>query len=313
MKRAILFLFGLSLMAVSCSDDDDNNPKGTPNPDYKAVTLDEIVKDFKFIDGVGAKDVSKAAMADFEAWVKELNEVTKYNDVAKEGKAGKLGKRYINAKGVETIQLIKKGLIGALQLNNFNNALMSGIQGKDAAARKKAVDMGVKYLLGSDKPKTKDEFKAEGNAFGKYMMSVAASTKYKDIDKHIYKAIEMAYANVDNKEKYGEYLLDLNKHVVTVVAFRGVHYLAGYGGKIREKDGFTGENVHELSEGLGFAYSLQFAYKPRGQFYLSPEEAKKFANVNLWEEAKDKSGNSFLDKESERIAEMFGFTVADAK
>ncbi len=219
MKRAILFLFGLSLMAVSCSDDDDNNPKGTPNPDYKAVTLDEIVKDFKFIDGVGAKDVSKAAMADFEAWVKELNEVTKYNDVAKEGKAGKLGKRYINAKGVETIQLIKKGLIGALQLNNFNNALMSGIQGKDAAARKKAVDMGVKYLLGSDKPKTKDEFKAEGNAFGKYMMSVAASTKYKDIDKHIYKAIEMAYANVDNKEKYGEYLLDLNKHVVTVVAF----------------------------------------------------------------------------------------------
>ncbi len=313
MKRVILFLMGLSLLAVSCNDDDPKKPdEPTKNPDYKVVTLDEIVKGFKFIDGVSTKDVAKDAMADLNAWVKELNEITKYNDAAEKGKAGKLGKRYVNAKGVETVQLIKKGLIGALQLNNFNHSLMGGVRAKDAATRKKAVDVAVKYLLGTATPKTKDEFKAEGNAFGKYMMSVSASTKYKGIDEMIYKAIENAYANVENGRAFQGYLMELNEYVTTVVAFRGVHYLAGYGEKIREN--FDGENVHELSEGLGFAYSLRFAYNEYAyKYYLTPEEARKFAEVNLWEEAKDKSGNSFLDKESERIAKMFGFTVAEAK
>ncbi len=315
MKRVILFLMGLSLLTVSCDNDDPKNPnEPTLNPDYKAVTLEEIVKGFKFIDGVSTKNVAKDAMEDLNAWVKELNEITKYNDAAEKGKAGKLGKRYVNAKGVETVQLIKKGLIGALQLNNFNYSLMAGVKGKDAATRKMAVDMAVKYLLGSATPKTKDEFKAEGNAFGKYMMSVSGSTKYKGIDKMIYNTIDMAYANVDNPRKYNVALLQLNKYVTTVVAFRGVHYLAGYGEKIRQN--FDGESVHELSEGLGFAYSLRYAYNPTHNpsvFYLTADEAKKFADVNLWDEAEDKSGNSFLDKESERLAKMFGFTVAEAK
>ncbi len=316
MKRVILFLMGLSLMAVSCDNDDPKTPdtpkKPVLNPDYKVVTLDDIVKEFKFIEGVSVADVAEGAVGDLNSWVKELNEITKYNATAEKGKAGKLGKRYVNAKGVETVQLIKKGLIGALQLNKFNKSLMSGIRAKDADTRKKAIDMAVKYLLGTAKPKTKDEFKKEGNAFGKYMMSVSTSTKYKGIDKMIYEAIERAYASTENPKVYMGALMELNEYVTTVVAFRGVHYLAGYGEKIRKN--FEGESVHELSEGLGFAYSLRFAYNEyKYKYYLTPEEAKKFADVNLWDEAADKSGNSFLDKESERIAKMFGFTVADAK
>ncbi len=313
MKRTILFMACISLLMVSCKDDKKDEPKpNTPNPNYKVVTLDDIVKEFKFIDGVSTADVSPEAIAELNLWVGELNEVNKYDHKATEGKSGKLGKRYINAKGVETVQLIKKGLIGALQLNNFNFSLKEGIGAQDANARKTALDKAVKFLLGSTEPKTKDEFKEEGNAFGKYMMSVAKSDKYKDIDKDIYKTIQTAYDNANDLKspKYVNTLVELNKKVTTVVAFRAVHYIAEYTEKIRED--FDGGNVHELSEGLGFAYSLRFAYKGGG-YYLTPEQATAFAQVNLWNEAKDKSGSSFLDKQAKEIAKMFGFTVADAK
>ncbi len=311
MKKSILFLLGLSILTVvSCKKDDGDTP-GVKN----VVTLEQVVKEFKFLgDDAKIKNVAISAIPDLSAWVKEYNAIP--TGEAEKGKAGILGKRYVNAKGVETIQLIKKGLIGALQLNGFNNALMRGVMTDKPEARKVAVDKAVKYILGNydpANPKSKNDFKAEGNAFGKYMMSVASSTKFKDIDKLIYKTIKDAKDNANDKKKYQMALGMLNHYVTTVVAFRGVHYMAGYGEKIRQN--FNGENVHELTEGLGFAYSLQFAYnmQKHGTFRLTAEEAKKFADVNLWDEAEDKSGNSFLDQQSKKIAKMFGFLVADAK
>ncbi len=300
MKKSILFLFALSLMVVSCKKDKKDEPKQT-------VTLESIVKEFKFIDGVSTADVSKSALADMNAWVDELNAISK-DAKAERGKAGKLGKRYVNTRGVETVQLIKKGLIGALQLNQFKSALAAGAMGaRTAEARKAAVDKAVKYLLGTKELKTRDEYKKDGNAFGKYMISVAGSEKYKDIDKQIVEAIETAYANVENPKVYGQALLQLNNYVVRVVAFRAVHYMAKYTPKIREN--FDGESVHELSEGLGFAYSLQFTYNiANHQPFVSAEDAKKITEVNLWSE----EGKKFVEEQAAEIAKKVGFTVEDA-
>ncbi len=316
MKKLLLGVAALAILAVGCSDDKEEEPtpvkKRTENPNYEATTLDKIVKEFKFIDGVSENDVAPTAKTDLEDLVVELNKVNKYDDVAVKGETGKLGKRYVSAKGVETVQVIKKGLIGALQLHKANLSLMAGVQAQDADGRKAALDMAVKYLLGQREPQTKDEFKANGNAFGKYMMSVAKSEKYKDIDQFVYTTVEEAYANVDNKPVYMQTLLQLNGYVNTIVAFRTVHYLAEYGEKIR--DDFNGENVHELSEGLGFAYALAFSYnKTTHQPYLSLDKAREVIGVNLWDEAKDNSGNSLLDKTAQEIADMFDFTVEDAK
>ncbi len=290
MKKSILLLFGLGVLLTSCSE--DKNDPSTKNT-KENTTLEKVVEEFKFLgDEAKVENVSEKAMEDLKEWIAEYNAIDG-DKIAKKGQGGRLGKRYVNAQGVETIQLIKKGLIGALQLNGFNKYGRTDL------------NKAVKFILGDynpAKPKTLNDFKAEGNAFGKYMMVVAKSTKFKDIDKKIYKAIE-------DKNS-----LELVKLVNTVVAVRGVHYMSKYADKIRSN--FDGESVHELSEGLGFAYSLQFAYTGSHQppfFYLTSEQAKKFADVNLWDEAKDKSGNSFLDKQSKKIAEMFGFTVADAK
>ncbi len=311
MKKSILFLLAFSLLAVSCKKDDNDTP---PTP--RVITLNDIIKEFKFLEKAGVNpEVNTVAKKDLEAWVVELNKINKVTTTATEGKAGKLGKRFVNTKGVETVQLIKKGLIGALQLNGFNNASMAGVRAKDGQGRKAALNRAVAYLLGDykGKKKSKDDFKKEGNAFGKYMVSVAKSERFKDIDKKIYEAIERAEKSTNDPKKFGAALVQLNEHVTTVVAFRAVHYLAGYGEKVRND--FNGENVHELSEGLGFAYSLQFAYNYYGGHkpYLTAKEAKAFTTVDLWKEAKDKSGNSFLDKGAEKIANLFRFTVADAK
>ncbi len=315
MRKVILLLVGLSLFAVSCSDDDPQKPEEKPvfgvNPTNKAA-VDKIVKVFENAKAGGIatikSELAPNSVADLTAWDAEYAKIKDITIEAMQGKAGKLGKRILNAKGIETAQLIAKGLIGAFQLNGFNAASMEGVMATDAKTRREALNKAVAYLLGGlDLTKTKDDFKKANNSFGKYMAS------YPEKQAKIYAAIKMAFDKADDKAAYNGALMELNKWVTNVVAFRAVHYIGGYGHKIKEEGGFTGENIHELSEGLGFAYSLAFAYNgAKHGYYLPMEEAKAFTTVNLWEEAKDKSGNSFLDKSAEKIATMFGFKVADA-
>ncbi len=317
MKKVILLLMGLSLLAaVSCSDDDDpQKPEEKAvfgkNPTNKA-DVDAIVKVFENAKAGGIATIkahlAENSVADLTAWDAEYAKIKDLTTEAKAGKAGKLGKRILNAKGIETAQLIAKGLIGAFQLTGFNKTLMEGVMTTDVKKRREALNKAVAYLLGGlDLTKTKDDFKKANNSFGKYMAT------YPEKQAKIYAAIKMAFDKADDKAAYNGALMELNKWVTNVVAFRAVHYIGGYGHKIKEEGGFTGENIHELSEGLGFAYSLAFAYNgAKHGYYLPMEEAKAFTVVNLWEEAKDKSGNSFLDKSAEKIATMFGFEVADA-
>ncbi len=314
MKKSILFLFVISLLVVSCNKDDDEQPKKMvfgENPTNQA-TVDQIAKIFKNAKAGGIATIkgnlNPQSVSDLTAWDAEYATIKDITTEAEKGKAGKLGKRTLNAKGVETSQLIAKGLIGAFQLNGFNMASMEGIRAKDAKGRREALNKAVAYLLGGlDLTKTKDDFKKENNSFGKYMSA------YPEKKAKIYAAIKMAFDKADDKAAYSGAMVELNKWVTNVVAFRAVHYIGGYGHKIKEEGGFTGENVHELSEGLGFAYSLAFAYNmATHRPYFSLEEAREFTNVDLWVEKDDNSGESKLDLSAEKIATMFGFKVADA-
>ncbi len=314
MKKSILFLFVVSLLVASCTKKDDEEPKKMvfgENPTNQAA-VDQIAKIFENAKAGGIATIKAnldpRSIADLTAWDAEYASIKDITTEAEKGKAGKLGKRTLNAKGVETSQLIAKGLIGAFQLNGFNKASMEGVMAKDTKGRREALNKAVAYLLGGlDLTKTKDDFKKANNSFGKYMSS------YPEKKEKIYAAIKMAFDKADDKGAYNGAMMELNKWVTNVVAFRAVHYIGGYGHKIKEEGGFTGENVHELSEGLGFAYSLAFAYNgAKHGYYFSLEEAREFTNVDLWVEKDDKSGKSKLDLSAEKIATMFGFKVADA-
>ncbi len=328
MKKSILFLFGLGVLLTSCETEGDkpvvdpvtpapvDNAKFGVNPTNQAE-LDEIAGLFKYAK---AGEISKIkdklepnSVADLEKWDAEYAQIKDLTTEAAEGVAGFMQrgskKMPLNAKGVETAQLIAKGLIGAFQLNGFNKAAMEGImKATDAKGRREALNKAVTYLLGGlDFSKTGDDYKAMNNSFGKYMV------KYPEMKKGIEDAAKSAFANANDKAKYSAAMVELNKWATRVVAFRAVHYLAGYGGKIKEQGGWTADNVHELSEGLGFAYSLAFAYNyAKHTPYFTIDEAREFTDVDLYTERKDTSGQSKLDLSSEKIAKMFGFKVADA-
>lgn len=324
MKKYILPLVGVILMFSSCEKKKEiQNEFSIENPTNKAE-LDKISEQFK---AIGTMDFDKLMLdeevkADMLVWKAEYEKIKVSTEEATKGKAGFLyeapdnkdKKRYVNAKAIEVDQLIKKGLIGAFQLRGFNNSLRDAVMAKEAKARVESLNKGVVYLLGSLKlNKTADEFKAENNSFGKYLLKVAKTAKHKDIDKKLYAAIERAYANANSKEVFNKTLLEINEYADVVVAMRAVHYISGYTGKLREENGFTGGTVHELCEGLGFVYSLQYAYNSKTHsMHFSHKDVKEVTDVNLWEEAMNKTGNSTLDKMSEKIASIFGFTVADA-
>lgn len=331
MKKVLLLaVLGLSfgLAATSCSKD---NEKDKPvvtgevytmdNPTNKAE-LDKIKAEFAQLKegNYAAVNIASDAKVNIVKWAKEYAEVKALETEATEGKAGFLPdgkkKRYVSGKAVEPNQLIAKGLIGAYQLYNFATTGMAALKAQTAKERAEILNKCVVYLLGDLKfGKTIDDFKAEGNSFGKYMMVISEKGKYAGIAKQLEAEITKAYTLVNDKNAFIASLSKIGETANLITAFRGVHYIAGYTAKLREEGGFTGKNVHELSEGLGFIYSLQFAYnyEQHGTFMLSAEDAKAITEVNLWEEAKKSADDSKLDKMAEQVAGLFGFTVAEAK
>ncbi len=325
MKKYLYLILGVAMgFSFSSCDKENKTPK-----------VDELVsvKDFKFDEASNQDDLNKITaaikaysldevvepakteLAGFKAQAKVIDKEVQ----AEKGKAGyimqgKDKKRLVNANGVEIEQVFKKGFIGAYQLNGLNNAMKAMLATQDKAVREAELNKAVVYLLGERKfNKTKKDFKNDGNSFGKYLMSVTEQDEFKGIDQDLYKAFIKAYANLEKDEVLKEALATINKCATTVVAVRGVHYIYSYTAKLRAKGMSDGEVVHELSEGLGFVYALQFASKfPKEGMYYTAEEANAVANANLWDEATDKSGKSLLDNNSAKIAELFGFDPAKA-
>ncbi len=321
-----MFLLSLGVMFVSCEKDKNDDPKPEENElayisnTFEAIKVihDNLGADaektpadlVKLYDEKIKKNIASSEQALFAGWIEHMKDNA--DQTAEAGKAGKLGKRFLNEKGIELPQMVKKGFIGSFQLNGFNRALYEGIQATTKEDRKKALDKGVAYLLGSveqlEKAKDADgKYPVyPGNQFTHYMNKVSTSEKYKNIGDDLYAALKDAYTKTDDKAAYSNTLLEVNKFVVTIVGFRAVHYLT----KGEElQGGFSEGAAHEISEGLGFCYSLQFAYKPHGQYYLTPAQAKEFTTVDLW----GANAPEFLDNKANEIAGLFDFTVADAK
>ncbi len=323
MKKGLLIAaLGLSC-AVAFTSCDKDNKKDEPVVKIDSQLAKEVAEK---LTKVGATDAVKQEIG---AWATKSTALEMSKDEAKEGKEGFLPdgkkKRFVNANGVEVSQLVAKGMIGAYQLQGYTTRAYSAMNAREDAAKRKALfEEAVSYLLGDMNFKKADgtykndkDYKKEGNSFGKYLCVISQKSggKYEGIANELYTAIEEG-VNTTVAKGGNEFIGTLAKIGTIankVIAFRGVHYLAKYGEAIRTK--MDGHSVHELSEGLGFIYSLQFAYnyEQHGTFMLSAEDAKAITEVNLWEEAKKSADDSKLDKMAEQVAGLFGFTVAEAK
>lgn len=308
--------------------------------DFSDVSLNSSDKNIKS-KTAASKDffsdnttTSNSIKADFETWItKQVEEVfPKWNDNAEAGKAGKIQEsgggstRYVNSQGLELNQALNKSLIGALMVDQIlNNYISKSVlddgdniknnndgkldEGKNYTKMEHKWDEAFGYLYGAEEdakaPKlNKDSF------LNKYLDRVEKDEKHAGIAKRIYDAFKAGRAaivakNYDERDKQANVI---RGEISKIIAVRAVYYLQA--GKKAKQSNDLGSAFHDLSEGYGFIYSLQFTRIPNTETpYFNKGKVDGFINELM-------KGNGFwdvsvetLDKISKEIADKFGLQV----
>lgn len=318
---------------------------GDANPftsmDLNASTKSIRSKVAASVDFFSSNTVDAAAIkTDFETWINaQVDEVfPNQMTLASAGTAGQIADgtstRYVNSKGLEYNQAVNKGLIGALMLDQtLNNYL--GIAVLDAADNVNQNDAGTLasgknyttmehkwdeaygYVYGTatDKANPNPTIGADDSFLNKYIGRVEGDMDFAGIAADIWDAFKMGRAAI----VAGDYTVrDQQANIIKeklseVIGIRAVYYLQ------QGKNGITNMNMgtafHDLSEGFGFIYSLQFTRQPNtNNPYFTKAEVDGFiadlmgdgAN-GLWDVTP-----ATLDAISTAIAAKFNFTVEQA-
>ncbi len=279
-----------------------------------------------------------AIKAEFESWLSaQVAEVfPAENTVAAPGVAGQIADgestRYVNGKGLEYNQLFNKGLIGALMVDQaLNNYLGLSVldeatnvddndndivaEGQNYTTMEHKWDEAYGYLYGTsaDLSNPNATIGDDDSFLNKYIGRVEGDSDYAGIAAEIFNALKLGRAAIVAK-KYD--LRDAQAAIVRtkiseVIAIRAVYYLQ-QGKNALEAENF-GTAFHDLSEGYGFIYSLQFTRNnDTGTSYFSRAEVQAYldqfeAGNGLWDITPEA-----LDTMSNEIAERFGLSVAEA-
>ncbi len=276
---------------------------------------------------------------DFESWIfAQVDEVFPNENVAATpGVAGQIADgssvRYVNGDGLEYNQIVNKGLIGALMvdqmLNNYlgaavldeadnraNNDSSVAEEGKAYTTMEHKWDEAYGYLFGaSSNPANPIPDLGEDSFLNKYLSRVNGDSDFTGIADDIWEAFKLGRAAIvardyTVRDEQSNIIKDL---VSQVVAVRAVYYLQQGKNGLPTSGNNYGPVFHDLSEGAGFVYSLRFLRKSNSsEAYFSREEVDGFMDQLT-------AGNGFwditpetLDAMSEAIAVKFDFTVAQA-
>ncbi len=283
-----------------------------------------------------------AIRADFDGWITgQVEEVfVNWETTAAPGVAGQVPQgervRYINAKGLEYNQMINKGLIGALTLDQIvNNYLSPAVldegdnrsnndsdtmeEGKSYTAMEHKWDEAYGYLFGlNTDPTNPVTGENDGDLFlGSYIGQVAEDPDFSDLITASYDAFKLGRAAIVAKDYAvrDEQAKIIKAKLALVPSVRGVFYLQAGKNALAEAVPDYGGAFHALSEAYGFIYSLQFAQDPAtGKTYFTKAEVDALLTQllgdgenGLWDVTPET-----LDSISETIAIKFGFTVAQA-
>ena len=189
-----------------------------------------------------------------------------FASTASAGVAGKLGTTLVDAKGIETQQVIQKGLIGAYQIDLICNVLLDEgldaenyavVSGKNYTQLEHNWDLAFatltpnpNYLIGSTATaKGTIEF-----ALGSYVW------EYNKDDIDDYKKILPAFLKGrvaivnNNKAEINAQALFIKQFLQKTIAKAARGYLA----KCKDVSLTEAQKAHAFGEGLGFIYSLRF-------------------------------------------------------
>ena len=284
-----------------------------------------------------------AIKGQFDGWIAaQVSDVfTKWNDNATAGNAGKIQEagggstRYVDGKGLELNQAINKGLIGGLivdqMLNNYlspavldegtnrtDNDNGTVAAGKNYTTMEHKWDEAYGYLFGAApdgaNPLTNigtgATQKGDDSFLNKYLDKVNDDSDFAGIAAKIYQSFKLGRAaivakNYTIRDQQAEII---KAEVSKVIAIRSIYYL------VNGKNNLATDKAsafHDLSEGFGFIYSLQFTRKPGTNLpYFTKSEVDNFisqlrANNGFW----SVSGTT-LDNIANTIATRFGINAA---
>jgi hypothetical protein len=213
---------------------------------------------------------AEAVKAKFESWFDEIALASSsVNSAAAQGQAGKLGSYLVDAKGIELIQVIQKGLIGALQLDYIGNVLLdegltaenhevSGDKNYTEREHNWDVAYGLLtlnpiYLQGAtDANRSTVEFGA-----GAYLWEYN-KTGYPKIYPAFLKG-RAAIVNNDESELQAQATI-IRTEIEKAIASAAIGYLEKWKTAVANgSNSAEAVRAHAIGEGVGFIYSLRFA------------------------------------------------------
>ncbi|KQC28474.1 hypothetical protein AAY42_17815 [Flagellimonas eckloniae] len=278
--------------------------------------------------------------ADFESWIQaQVDEVyPNWNVAAMAGAAGQIADgtsvRYITDKGLEMNQVFNKSLIGALMVDQMlNNYISSSVLDPFTAANdsetlvtdKNYTDMehdwdeayGYAFGTAADLTDPRPTIGEDDNFLNKYIGRVEGDTDFAGITDDIFEALKLGRAAIVAKEydvrnEQAEVLREL---ISEIIGIRAVYYLQQGKNALDQTTPDYGGGFHDLSEGYGFIYSLQFTRQPNSDApYFTKAEVDAFlidllddGDNGLWDVTP-----TTLDAISTSIADRFSFTVEEA-
>ncbi|MBO6880779.1 DUF4856 domain-containing protein [Winogradskyella sp.] len=280
--------------------------------------------------------VANTIKADFDAWISgQANEVyPNWNSAASVGVAGMLVEadgittRRVNAKGMQYNQALGKMLLGGLMVDQMLNNYLS-ISVLDASTNRIDNDNEV-LVSGSNYTAMEHSWDAAfGLAFGsdnaqnpqlnqdlfmnKYISRVDVDPDFNGIADDIYDAFKLGRAAIVAKDyELRDQQIDiLREKFSEIMGVRCIYYLRQGRSNL---DSDKANAFHDLSEGYGFIYALQFTRKPGSS---APYFTKSEVDVYL---AQLLEGNGFWDVSEDTlnqiafaIAARFNFTVEQAE
>ncbi|WP_378183750.1 DUF4856 domain-containing protein [Aquimarina sp. SS2-1] len=297
------------------------------------------------VDYFSANATDAAAIkADFESWIKgQVDEVfPNWTTTATAGVPGVLqeggtngANRYVNAKGLEYNQAFAKSLLGALMtdqaLNNYlgtavldeadnvaNNDNDVLAEGKPYTTMEHKWDEAYGYLYGAsvNPADPNATIGQDDNFLNKYIGRVENDTDFEGIAEEIYNAFKLGRAAIvaKNYTIRDQQAQIIKEKISEIIAIRAVYYLQQGKAKLEATTIDYASAFHDLSEGFGFIYSLQFTRKPNTEApYFSKTEVQDLIDELM------SGANGFWDVTpatlqtlSETIASRFDFTVTQA-
>ena len=278
----------------------------------------------------------------FEDWLRgQVNEVfPNEEELAAPGTAGQIADgdatRYVNAAGLEYNQLVNKGLIGALMVDQMLNNYLSAAVLDEADNREEnsagtlAEDenyttmehqwdeaYGYAYGTAAEAANPNTTIGEDDNFLNKYIGRVENDSDFAGIADEIYDAFKLGRAAIvaGNYEVRDQQAAIIREKISEIVGIRAVYYLEQAESLLAQENPDYGTVFHDLSEAYGFIYSLQFTRQPNTEApYFTGAEVDGFledllgdGEDGLWDVTPET-----LNELSETIVARFDFTMEQA-